>query len=46
MFRGLFGMMGNMFLGLGMLALAIFGLVAVALIGVLLFADKILKLIF
>ena len=46
MLRALFGMIGNMFLGLGMLALAIFGIVAVVLIGVLLFADKILKLIF
>ncbi len=46
MIRALLGMVGNMFLGLGMLTLAIFGLVAVFLIGVLLFADKILKLIF
>ncbi len=46
MFKALFSMVGNMFLGLGMLALAIFGLVAVAIIAALLFADQILKLIF
>jgi hypothetical protein len=46
MFKALFSMVGNIFLGLGMVVLAIFGLMAVAILVVLLFADQILKLIF
>lgn len=46
MLKALFGMLGKLFLGIGMLGLALFGIVVVVIIGSLFFADKILKLIF
>ena len=46
MVRTLFGMVGRIFLGLGMISLALVGLVAILVIVGLLFADKILQMIF
>jgi len=46
MLKSLFGMFANLFLAIGFLGLAIFGIVAVCLIAGLFLADKILNFIF
>lgn len=46
MFKTVLGVLEKLFLSIGMASLAILGIVVVALIAGLLFADKILKLIF
>jgi hypothetical protein len=46
MVKVLFGMIGRVFLGLGMISLALVGLMAILVIVGLLFADKILQMIF
>jgi hypothetical protein len=46
MIRALIDMVGKVFLGLGMISLALVGLVAILVIVGLLFADKIVQMIF